>query len=119
MLKLAVAFGRGFSLPLPEPCAGGGRKRQWEWIFPTRSSSQTEGTTHHRNKGPKVEAALKEFVGLLRFFLKAEAKELPELEAVLDSFLDELQKKHGNPFQREQFSAYMMIQDSRTDAVRK
>lgn len=57
----------------------------------------------------KLEAALKEFEELLRFFLRAEANELQDLETALDGLLDELEKEHGAIFRREQFKAYLMI----------
>lgn len=56
-----------------------------------------------------------EFEKLFKFFLKAEDNnELPELEKTLDSLLDELEKKHGSAFKREEFKRYMMIPNSRT-----
>ena len=60
----------------------------------------------------KVEPALLEFEKLFRFCLGAEAKELPELEAALDSMLDEFEKEHGTKYQRQQFKAYLMITDT-------
>lgn len=60
----------------------------------------------------KVEPALLEFEKLFRFFLGAEAKELPMLEAALDSMLDEFEKEHGAKYQRQQFKAYLMIPDT-------
>lgn len=67
----------------------------------------------------QVEAAMVEFEKLFKFFLNAEAKELPELEAVLDDLLDELEKAHCSKFNREQFKAYTMIPDTRTNAGKK
>ena len=62
----------------------------------------------------QVEAAMVEFEKLFKFFLKAEAKELPEFEAALDDLLDELERAHGSTFKREQFKAYAMIPDTHT-----
>jgi hypothetical protein len=65
-----------------------------------------------RKEWPKVQAALDEFKKLFDFFLKAEATELgAELGPALDWLLDELEKKQGSKFQREQFKAYLMIAD--------
>src|ERR1700688_4689099 len=47
-----------------------------------------------RSEFEQVYAALKEFVELLKFFLKIEASELPGLEAELDNLLDDLEKDH-------------------------
>jgi hypothetical protein len=55
----------------------------------------------------QVEAAMVEFEKLFKFFLKAEEKELPDLEEALDDLLDELEKDHGSTFKREQFKAYI------------
>jgi hypothetical protein len=57
----------------------------------------------------QLDAAVEEFTTLLRFFLVAEAVELPELEPELDALLDDLQKTHGFPYQKEQFKNYMML----------
>jgi hypothetical protein len=62
-----------------------------------------------RVESQKLDAALKEFEELLRFFLKAETDELPDLETALDSLLDDLEKEHGATYKREQFKAYLMI----------
>jgi hypothetical protein len=71
-----------------------------------------------RAEWTKVDAALKEFEELLRFFLKAEEKELPELNGALDALLDDLEKEHGgSTFQREQFKAYLMIADTSANRV--
>ena len=73
-----------------------------------------------RSEWTKVDVALKEFEELLRFFLKAEEKELPELDRALDALLDDLEKEHaGSTFQREQFKAYLMIADTSTNRVAK
>jgi hypothetical protein len=65
-----------------------------------------------RKEWPKVQSALDEFKKLFDFFLKAEGTELgTELAPALDLLLDELEKKHGSTFQREQFKAYLMIAD--------
>jgi hypothetical protein len=56
-----------------------------------------------------VDAAVREFVELLKFFLNKEVEELPELEAAHDSLLDELERKHKRPYEREQFKAYVMV----------
>lgn len=71
------------------------------------------GARHQlRKEWQKVQAALDEFKKLFDFFLKAEATELgAELGPALDSLLDELEKKDGTKFQREQFKAYLMIAD--------
>ena len=62
-----------------------------------------------RSESAQLDAALKEFETLLKFFLKAEAKELPELEAAVDCLLDDLEKTHKTAYQRAQFKAYLMI----------
>ncbi len=67
----------------------------------------------------QVGAAMLEFEKLFKFFLKAEEKELPELEETLDDLLDELEKAHGSAFKREQFKAYVMIPDTHTNKVKK
>jgi hypothetical protein len=67
---------------------------------------------HRESK--KVEAALTEFEVLLNFFLNAELKELPDLEGALDALLDDLEKAHDVPYQREQLKAYLMIGDRGT-----
>ena len=73
-----------------------------------------------RSEWTKVDVALTEFEELLRFFLKAEEKELPELDRALDALLDDLEKEHaGSTFQREQFKAYLMIADTSTNRVAK
>jgi len=73
-----------------------------------------------RLHGAKVELAIKEFEQLFKFFLKAEGKELPELEGALDSLLDDLEKEHsGATFQREQFKAYLLIPDTRGNSATK
>ena len=78
------------------------------------------GARHRlRSEIKQVEAALLEFEKLFRFFLKAEQTELPELEEALDALLDELEKAHGSTFKREQFKAYMMIPDTRTNTAKK
>jgi hypothetical protein len=41
----------------------------------------------------KIDAALKEFEELLRFFLKTEEKELPELNGAHDALLDDPRKR--------------------------
>jgi len=64
-----------------------------------------------RKEWPKVESALREFDELLRFFLKAERELASELEAAPDSLLDELEVAHGAPFKREQFKAYLMLEE--------
>lgn len=65
-----------------------------------------------RKEWPKVQTALDEFKKLFDFFLKAEGAELGgELGPSLDSLLNELEKKHGSKFQRDQFKAYLMIAD--------
>lgn len=58
-----------------------------------------------------VDAALKEFDALLKYFLKAEEKELgKELEPTLELLLDDLEKQQGGAkYQREQFKAYLMF----------
>ena len=66
-----------------------------------------------------VEAAMLEFEKLFKFFLKAEANELRDLEEALDALLDELEKAHGSTFKREQFKAYTMIPDTHTTTVKK
>ena len=66
-----------------------------------------------REQWPTIEKAMAEFEVLLKLFLKAEAQELPELESELDSLLDELEKKHGSKYNREQFKAYVMIANTR------
>jgi hypothetical protein len=58
---------------------------------------------------PQFDAAVEEFRKLFSTLLKAEPKELPDLETELDSLLDELEKEHGTKYQREQFKAYLMI----------
>ena len=64
-----------------------------------------------RKEWPTVDAALKEFETLLKFFLKAEEKEIgKELEPELDLLLDDLEKQQdGTKYKREQFKAYLMI----------
>jgi hypothetical protein len=63
-----------------------------------------------RKEWPKVQSALDEFKKLFDFFLKAEGTELgAELAPAFDLLLDELEKKQGSKFQREQFKAYLMI----------
>ena len=62
-----------------------------------------------RTKIKQVEASIFEFEKLFEFFLDAEAKELPNFEEVLDSFLDELERAHGGTFRRAQFKAHVMI----------
>jgi len=65
-----------------------------------------------RKDWTKVQSALDEFKKLFDFFLKAEVAELgAELGPALDSLLDELEKKQGSKFQRDQFKAYLMIAD--------
>jgi hypothetical protein len=65
-----------------------------------------------RKEWPKVQAALDEFKKLFDFFLKIEGTDLDtELGPALDSLLDDLEKKQGTKFQREQFKAYLMIAD--------
>jgi hypothetical protein len=62
----------------------------------------------------KVEAAIKEFEELFKFFLKAEERELPEIENALDSLLDDIEKDHGGTtFRRPEFKAYVMITNTR------
>jgi hypothetical protein len=74
------------------------------------------GARHRlRSEIRQVEAAMVEFEKLLKFFLKIEEKELPELGKELDSLLDELEKRHSSAFKRGEFKAYMMIPDSRTN----
>lgn len=60
-----------------------------------------------------VGPALEEFKTLFDFFLKIEASELrDELAPALESLLNEVEVRHaGTKFQREQFSAYLMIAD--------
>jgi hypothetical protein len=70
-----------------------------------------------RSEWAVVETALAEFESLLKFLLKAEAQELPELEDELDFLLDELEARHGSRFQRNQFKAYAMIPDSHNGSV--
>ena len=73
-----------------------------------------------RAEWAKVDAALKEFEELLKFFLKAEEKELPDLEEALDGLLDDLEKQHGNStFQPKQFKAYLMIADASANRTEK
>jgi len=71
------------------------------------------GARHQlRKEWPRVQAALDEFKNLFDFFLKKETTELgSELGPALDSLLDELEKKQGPKFQRDQFKAYLMIAD--------
>jgi len=66
-----------------------------------------------RTKIKQVEASILEFEKLFKFFLVAEAKELPNFEEVLDSLLDELERAHGGTFRRAEFKAYVMIPDTR------
>lgn len=61
-------------------------------------------------------AALEEFVSLFEFFLNAESQELPEIEAELDSLLDEVENHQVAKFQREHFKAYMMIPNTRSNS---
>jgi hypothetical protein len=63
-----------------------------------------------------VEAALKEFETLFKFFLTAEKEEFgKELEPTLDSLLDDLEKQQGGAkYQRAQFKAYLMIPNAPT-----
>jgi hypothetical protein len=65
-----------------------------------------------RAEDQRLDAALKEFAELLKFFLKAEAQELPDLETALDALLDDLEKEHGAIYKREQFKAYLMIRET-------
>jgi hypothetical protein len=62
-----------------------------------------------RLESKQVDVVLGEFEVLLKFFLNAEFEELPDLEAALDTLLDELEKTHDVPYQRKQFKAYLMI----------
>src|SRR5260370_39243627 len=57
----------------------------------------------------QLDAAVEEFSTLLRFFLVAEASELPELETELDALLDDLQTRHGFRYQKDQFKHYMAL----------
>jgi len=62
----------------------------------------------------QVYPTLEEFDKLFKFLLKAEATELKdELEPAVDSLLDDLEKKYGVKYQRDQFKAYLMIPDAR------
>lgn len=75
------------------------------------------GARHRlRSEIKQVEAALVEFEKLFKFFLKAEEKELPDLEKELDSLLDELEKETGSAFKRDEFKAYIIIPGSRTNS---
>jgi hypothetical protein len=60
----------------------------------------------------QVQAAVLEFESLLRFFLEAEEKELPELGVELDRYLNQLRIEHRIKYQREQLKAYMMVRDT-------
>jgi hypothetical protein len=58
----------------------------------------------------RIEKALGEFVGLIRFFLRAEySGELSDFETELDSLLDDLEVAQPKTYQREQFKAYLML----------
>ncbi len=71
-----------------------------------------------RKEWSKVQAALDEFKKLFDFFLIAEGTELgAELGPALDSLMDELEKKQGSKFQRDQFKAYLMIADAKALAT--
>jgi hypothetical protein len=78
-------------------------------------------TARHRlrSNGDQVMAAVLEFYKLLKFILSVEATELPDLEEGLDSLLDEMEQKHGDKYKREQYKAYLMIPNMRTNAVKK
>lgn len=68
------------------------------------------GARHRiKRESQQIDDAVKEFESLFKFFLKAESAELPDLEDALDSLVDELERAHDQPYQREQFKAYLMI----------
>jgi hypothetical protein len=56
--------------------------------------------------------ALEAFKQLAMQFLKDEAKELPELESVVDDLLDDLEENQARHFSRDEFKKYLMIPNS-------
>jgi hypothetical protein len=56
-----------------------------------------------------VTGALEEFEKLQRRILKAEGTTLPDLEAVLDDLLDELEEGENYKYKRTEFKSYLMI----------
>jgi len=68
------------------------------------------GARYRLAQDNRIEEALREFVELMKFFLKAEdSGELPDFEAELDSLLDDLELAQPETYQREQFKAYLML----------
>lgn len=56
-----------------------------------------------------VTRALEEFEKLQRKILKSEGSTLPDLEAVLDDLLDELENGENHKYKRAEFKRYLMI----------
>jgi hypothetical protein len=60
-----------------------------------------------------VTDAIIEFQNLLRFILKLEVSELPDLEQEVDEFLNEMQEEHGFNPNRDDFKRYLMIPNTK------
>jgi hypothetical protein len=68
------------------------------------------GISKHRQV---ITDAITEFQELLRFILKAEMTELPDLEQETDEFLDEMRDNHDFNPNRDEFKRYLMIPNTK------
>jgi hypothetical protein len=62
---------------------------------------------------PEVDVALAEFEKIFRSILKAERKELPDLEGAVDGLLDELEAGRSERYDRSEFKRYLMVPNTR------